>query len=286
MRRRSRAVSKLSRFTGRSANTVSSTPRRWTRYARSSFRRTSLTAFDSLFSDLARDFSGAGPDSRAFATDSSSGFRRDFWAYTAAYTGTSSVGAHRIPRGVQTLCTFPASMRSPPQARTSAPACAYSNTLGGFCCRRFKAPTRSRSARMSSRRSTAGSFFRKYSFTSSSLNCAASSSASGTIRRRICLWSSRSRADRSSMRTRSLTPARTTLCANGEGRFENPATFTSIRPFSTPSRTSRAWRRSITSFRISLYVSFTTGKSSISWSQSRTLWDRSCCRPMETSRPL
>ncbi len=287
VRSRSSAVSKLSRFTGWRANTVSSIPRRWTRYARSSFRRPSLTSFDSRFRVLAIDFREAGPASSAFATDSSPGFRRDFCAYTAAYTGTSSVGAQRIPRGVQTLWTVPASMSSPPHARRSGPGrFEYSNTLGGFCCRRFKAPTRARRAGMSSFRSTAGSFRRKYSFTSSSVNCAASSSFSGTIRRRICLWSSRRRADRSSIRTRSLTPARTTLCANGEGRFENPAIFTSIRPFSIPSRTSRACRRSITSFRISWYVSFTTGKSSISWSQSRTRWERSCWRPMDTSRPL
>ena len=287
MRSRSNAASKLSRFTGRRANTVSSTPRRWTTYARSSFRRTSLVVFDSRFTDFAIDFKEAGPASRAFATASSSGFRRDFCAYRAAYTGTSSVGAHTIPRGVHTLWAFPASMSSPPHARSSAAGrFEYSKTLGVFSWRRFNAPTRSRRAGMSSFRSTTGSLARKYPFTSSSLNCAASSSFSGTIRRRICLWSSRRRAERSSIRTRSLTPARTTLCANGEGRFENPAILTSIFPLSIPSRTSRACRRSITSFRISWYVSFTTGKSSISWSQSSTRWERSCWRPMETSRPL
>ena len=61
---------------------------------------------------------------------------------------------------------------------------------------------------------------------------------------------------------------------------------TAISPASTRRRTSRAWSKSMTSWRISLYVSLTTGKSWISWSQSRTRWDRSCCRPIETSRPL
>src|SRR5436309_1479122 len=136
-----------------------------------------------------------------------------------------------MPCGVHTLSTRPSSISCPAHFRTSAKeAEATAKTVRPFCWRRFASPTRSRYDRMSSFRATLGSFRRKYSAISLGWNWIELIWSVGITRSRTLRWSSRKRADRSSIRTRSETPWSTTLWANGAGRLVESLSTTAISP--------------------------------------------------------